>query len=73
MMGERLKLNVRIDRFAMRHRLERDLMRIYFGSEAAPWDSTRDEQVFAHDPMQDAPLFATLPVHLVGSKLMQLR
>ena len=57
MMGERLKLNVRTDRFAMRDILERYLMRVYFGSVAASWDPTRYEQVFGHDPMQDALLF----------------
>ena len=40
MMGERLKLNVRTDRFVMRDRLERYFMRVYFGSDAAPWDQT---------------------------------
>ena len=81
MMGERLKLNGRTERFAMRDRLERYLMCVYFGSDAAPWDPTRDEQVFAHDPMQDALLFeesvrseiATLSEHVVGSKLLQPR
>ena len=45
MMGERLKLNVRTDRFAIRDSLKRYLMRVYFRSDAAPWDPTRDEQV----------------------------
>ena len=56
-MGESFKVNVRTDRFAMRDILERYLMRVYFGSVAASWDPTRYEQVFGHDPMQDALLF----------------
>ena len=81
MMGERFKLNVRTDRFAMRDRLERYLIRVYFGSDAAPWDPTRDEQVFAQDPMQDALLFAesvrseiaALSVRVAGRELLQPR
>ena len=56
-------------------------MRVYFGSDAASWDPTRDEQVFAYDPMQDALFFAesvrseiaTLSVHVADSKLLQPR
>ena len=81
MMGERLKLNVRTDRFAMRDRLERYLRRVYFGSVAAPWDPTRDEQVLGYDPMQDTLLFeervgseiAALSEHASGSKWRQPR
>ena len=48
---------------------------------SAPWDPTRDEQVFAHDPMQDALSFeenvrsemATLSVHVADSKVLQPR
>ena len=81
MMGERLKLNIRTDRFAMRDRLERYLRRVCFGSDAAPWYPTRDEQVFAHDSMQETLLFeervrfeiATLSAHIAGNKLLQPR
>ena len=80
-MGERLKLNIRTDRFAMPDSLERYLRRVCFGSDAAPWYPTRDEQVFAHDPMQEALLFeesvrseiATLSAHIAGNKLLQPR
>ena len=39
----RFGLNIRSDAMVLRNRLERHEMRRYFGSEAAPWDATRDE------------------------------
>ena len=39
----RFGLNVRSDAMIVRNRLERHEMRRYFGSDAAPWDATRDE------------------------------